>query len=208
MTTTISQAATARTPAPPRRMSVAEYEELIESGVIDEDAPVELIEGRIVGKVTKGPFLNTTAQVMQEILTAALGSNSGWLIWVEKTIALPGQKSLPEPDVALVKGGRWDFVSSRPQPDHVGLVVEVADSSLAKDRRRKEMYLAAGVPAYWILNLADGCLEVYRPGARRKTLRAGDSVELVLDGKAVARISVADMLPPDDPNRRPKGKRS
>jgi Uma2 family endonuclease len=86
------------------------------------------------------------------------------------------------------------------------LVVEVADSSLAKDRLRKGgLYARAGIADYWIVNLVDGVVEIYRRPERAASRRYGwkfGSVRL-LKGNAVvsplaaprARIRVADLLP-------------
>ncbi|WP_165235638.1 hypothetical protein [Aquisphaera insulae] len=81
--TTLNPVQTTRPPVPPRRMTVVEYEELIESGVIDERAPVELIEGRIVGKRTRGRRHGVASSLIQDALTIALGSGSGWFVRVE-----------------------------------------------------------------------------------------------------------------------------
>ena len=67
----------------------------------------------------------------------------------------------PEPDVAVVPGSFRDYAGGHPsQPV---LVVEVSDSSLALDREHKgSLYARAGIADYWIVNLVDGALEVYR----------------------------------------------
>ncbi|WP_165233763.1 Uma2 family endonuclease [Aquisphaera insulae] len=194
--TTLNPAPATRSPTPPRRMTVAEYEDLIESGVIDERAPVELIEGRIVGKMTKGNRHCVAAAQVQHILSGALfRADLPWFVWTEKPIALPDRKSMPEPDVALVRGRPADFMTAKPGPASVGLVVEIADSSLADDRRRMELYLAGGVPECWLLNLVQHRLEVHRSEAAPVLLDEGDTVELVLDARFITRIPVADLLP-------------
>jgi Uma2 family endonuclease len=69
------------------------------------------------------------------------------------------EDSEPEPDVAVVALGNY----STQHPRSALLVVEVADSSLRKDRQVKaDLYAEAGIPEYWILNVVDGVLEVYR----------------------------------------------
>ncbi len=71
------------------------------------------------------------------------------------------EESKPEPDVAVVPGGPEDYRSMH--PSHPALTVEVAESSLGSDRERKgSVYARAGLPDYWILNLVDSVLEVYR----------------------------------------------
>jgi Uma2 family endonuclease len=78
-----------------------------------------------------------------------------------------------------------DFYSSRhPNADDVLLLIEVADSSLAFDQNQKlRLYALHGIPEYWLLNLNDLSLEVYRKPngevyAEKTTLRLGDTVTL------------------------------
>ncbi|HEX8912494.1 MAG TPA: Uma2 family endonuclease [Humisphaera sp.] len=72
------------------------------------------------------------------------------------------QWSDPEPDLAVVLGAveSWE---GKEHPTSALLVVEVADTTLAFDRRVKQaIYAAAGIQEYWIVNLVDRQLEVYR----------------------------------------------
>lgn len=67
--------------------------------------------------------------------------------------------SVPEPDIAVVRGHPRDYRDAHPQ--HAGLIVEVADASLAYDRGRKlAAYARAGIPEDWVLNLSDSSLEI------------------------------------------------
>jgi Uma2 family endonuclease len=115
---------------------------------------------------------------------------------VQLPIAL-SEDSEPEPDVAVVKGAIEDYEVQHPTT--AVLVVEVADSTLRFDQTRKSvMYAAAGVPEYWVLNLVDRTLDVYRspqasgyPTLQR--LGAGDFVSPVTS--PAARLPVADLFP-------------
>ena len=107
----------------------------------------------------------------------------------------PGSE--PEPDVSLVKGSLEDFDET--VPSFAALVVEVGLSSLEFDRTQKlTIYARQQIPEYWILNLVDDCLEVFREPAgesynRRFVLRHGDSIApLAIPG---ATIAVSEMLP-------------
>ena len=95
-----------------------------------------------------------------------------------------GDLSEPEPDFMLLKPNA-DFYSSRhPNADDVLLLIEVADSSLTFDQNQKlRLYALHGIPEYWLLNLNDLSLEVYRKPngevyAEKTTLRAGDTITL------------------------------
>ncbi|QEH36006.1 hypothetical protein OJF2_45640 [Aquisphaera giovannonii] len=191
---TIERSEPARGRPPQGRMSVEQYEKLIAARVIDADAPVELIEGRIVGKMTKGDAHCGACDLMQQALIAAL-AGSGWFVRIEKPVAIPGKKSMPEPDFSVVRGTPADYFGGQPRPDRVGLIVEVADTSLRRDRRRARIFVDGGIPECWILDLVHGRLEVIRPGTDPRILAPGDSAELVLDGVVVAQIAVAGLLP-------------
>jgi Uma2 family endonuclease len=78
--------------------------------------------------------------------------------------------------------------------------VEVADTTLQKDRRRTQTYGPAGIPVYWIVNLVDRQIEVYsdtRPDgyATCAIYRSGQHVPAVLDGTIVGQIAVDEILP-------------
>ena len=67
---------------------------------------------------------------------------------------------------------------------------------MAKDRALAFTYHAAGVPTYWLVNVRDRQLEVYTTDPSTPVVIAEDGLaELVLDGRVVARIAVADLLP-------------
>ncbi len=108
-----------------------------------------------------------------------------------------GEDSAPEPDVALVAGSLRDYRDAHPRT--ALLVVEVADASLAHDRFRKvPLYARAGLPEYWLLDIARPALEVYRDpspeGYRTKmVLGRGDAVSPLALPEAA--IQVADLLP-------------
>ena len=104
-------------------------------------------------------------------------------------------RSEPEPDVSVVRGKRADWLQAHPGPGAIALVVEVADSSLEEDRALAPAYINGGIPVYWLVNIRGRQLEVYT-AAGRVILGETDTVDLVIDGQAVARIAVADLLPP------------
>ena len=83
-----------------------------------------------------------------------------WYVRIQAPITLSDGE--PEPDLALVRGDRRDYLQHHPGPGDVVLVVEVADTSLARDRGiKKQTYAHAGIPAYWIVNLLERQIEVY-----------------------------------------------
>jgi Uma2 family endonuclease len=184
----------------PYRLSVERYEAMVEAGFFTEADRLELIEGMLVEKMTKGNEHRLAVQLAFQAIMAALPP--GWHATKEDPIRLPARQSEPEPDVAVVRGAIVDYAAGPPGPGDVALVVDAAASSLAADRALAATYTGGGIPEYWLVNLPDGCLEVYRPGEPAQVKIGTDFVDLVLDGQVVGRIAVADLLP-----RKPRGER-
>jgi Uma2 family endonuclease len=184
-----------------RRWTRKEYDRLVELGVLHEDEPIELVDGQMVVREPKHtPHVTATALAV-EALRGAFGA--GWLVRAQDPVALDDD-SEPEPDVTVVRGVPRDYLAEH--PSRPALIVEVAHSSLAFDRRRKGgLYARAGIAEYWIVNLVGRVLEVYRQPVRSASARYGwkyKSARMLRPGAAVsplaaptARIAVADLLP-------------
>ena len=184
-----------------RKWTRAEYERLIEIGVFRPGEPVELLGGELMVSAPQGSAHYTAIGLMEDALRSALGP--GWLVRSQGPIALTDD-SEPEPDVAVTRGARRDY--SRAHPARPALVVEVAEASLSLDREHKgSLYARAGVADYWILNLVERVLEIYREPIQDPTTRFGwryASLEIIAPGATAAplaapaaRISVSDVLP-------------
>jgi len=184
-----------------RRWTRAEYDRLIAAGIFQPGEPVELLGGELMVSEPQGSAHFTAIGLVEDALRAALGP--GWLIRTQGPLAL-AEDSAPEPDIAVTRGTRRDF--SREHPSLPALVVEVAESSLALDREHKgSLYARAGVAEYWILNLIDRLLEVYREPVAEPAARFGwryAATEVFALGSHVAPliaptapIAVADLLP-------------
>lgn len=128
---------------------------------------------------------------------------SEWTIRVQCAVTLPDSE--PEPDITVARGGPRTFALRHPAPADIGLLIEVADSTLQGDRIDKvRIYATAGIPIYWIVNLVERQIEVYENPSgptsapaygNRTDYRVGDSVPFVLDGAVIASFAVADLLP-------------
>lgn len=190
-------------PAPPLyRISVEQYHQMIERGILKSGAPVELIEGLLVTKMTINPPHDYATQTLRDILFGM--APSGW--FVNSQGPLTTEESEPEPDVAIVRGRRRDYAAAgrHAGPADMGLVVEVSDASLAFDRSTKRrVYARNRVPRYWIVNLVDRRVEVYTdpsgPGddpayRQQQDHGPGDEVPVLLDGQEVGRVRVSDLL--------------
>ena len=170
------------------------YERLVENGGFD-GLRVELIRGHILDKVSpQGSPHSTAVQAVTEELREAFGEG----VTVRTQLPLRAlYDSEPEPDVAVVPGSFRDY--TREHPSSALLVVEVAQTSLESDRSKKiPVYAASGFPEYWIVNLRDMCLEVYRDPQgdtylNQTTLGVDDTVSPLT--RSTVSISVADLLP-------------
>lgn len=184
-----------------RRWTRAEYDRLIAIGVFRPGEPIELLGGELMVSEPQGSAHYTAIGLVEDALRAALGP--GWLVRSQGPIALTDD-SEPEPDVAVTRGSRRDY--SREHPALPALVVEVAESSLSLDRERKgSLYARAGIADYWILNLVERILEIYREPILDPATRFGwryASLEILGSGASTAllvapaaRISISDLLP-------------
>ena len=141
-----------------RRFSRAEYERLIDLGVFQPGEAIELIGGELMVAEPQGAAHYTAILKIAKALEGAFGP--GWVVRTQGPIGLD-EDSEPEPDIAVVPGSPDDY--GRAHPSRAALTVEVAESSLALDRQRKgSLYARAGLQDYWVLNLVDRVLEVYR----------------------------------------------
>jgi Uma2 family endonuclease len=188
-------------PVRTRRWTRAEYDRLIDVGVFLPDEPLELLGGELIVGEPQESAHYTAIGLVEDALRAAL--QPGWLVRSQGPLELDDE-SEPEPDVAVTRGDRRSY--SRRHPSRPALVVEVADSSLAFDREHKGgLYARARVDDYWIVNLVDRVVEIYRrpvadPSApfgwryaSREVLSAESYVELL--AVPGARISGSDLLP-------------
>jgi len=188
-------------PIPTKRWARVEYERLIDLAVFPPGDRVELVGGQLVVREPQGSPHSVAVQLAEDALRAAFGS--GWAVRVQMPVALDDE-SEPEPDVAVCAGRPRDYLAGH--PTRPVLLVEVAETSMAFDREHKgSLYARAELPEYWLVNLADRLLEVYRdpvPSADAPygwrfsaLLRLGPTDAVSPLAAPQARIPVADLLP-------------
>jgi Uma2 family endonuclease len=179
------------------RINVREYERMVAAGAL-EDERIELIDGYMVKKMPKNPPHSWSTKVLLKTLERLL--SAGWTWRMEQPVRIP-EYNEPEPDIAIVRGSDDDYKHRTPAPADVALLVEVSESTLDRDQGEKLFAYATGnIPVYWIVNLVDGQVEVYTgPGPTgyqsRQDFTHGQTVPVVIDGREVGRIAVADILP-------------
>ena len=144
---------------PYHRFSLGQYEQMIDVGILTEQDRCELIRGEIIEKMTIGEAHAACVMRLTRILGLLIHNDA--ILSVQNHVAVADSR--PEPDLVLLTP-RDDFYSgSAPRPADILLLIEVADSSIEYDRTKKlPLYAEAGVCEYWIANLNDECVEVYR----------------------------------------------
>jgi Uma2 family endonuclease len=143
-----------------RSLTSADYYQMMESGIIREGEKVELILGQIFTMAAKGT--RHTVSTTRLITELPLLMQRRAIVRCQEPITLPNN-SEPEPDIVIVRLRSDDYVNSHPAPADIILVIEVADSTIRFDRETKApLYAAAGISEYWIVNLIDNRLEIYR----------------------------------------------
>lgn len=188
-------------PFEPTPLSLETYHQLINSEELPDGLRFELLEGVLIVKMNKKrPHVISTSRA-NAVLNAALPS--GWHIQQQDPLFL--EDSEPEPDQAVVRGKAEDYRVQHPSGADVGLVCEVSESTLRRDRLKARLYGRAGIPYYWLINLASRQVECFsNPGlkSRRKGYQTSQvytedqSLPLVLDGVTVCELPVRDLLPP------------
>lgn len=179
------------------RLSVKQYHRMIETGILTEDDPVELLRGLLVEKMSKNPPHTTATGLVRDALAEIIPP--GWFVNAQEPITL--SSSEPEPDVSIIRGDRRAFRGSHPAPIDLGLLVEVSESTLDRDRGEKsEAYGEAGIDVYWIVNLVARQVEV-RTGptingyTQERIYRPGEVIPVNIAGTEVGRVRVDDLLP-------------
>jgi Uma2 family endonuclease len=184
-----------------RRWTREQYDRMVQSGVFSSEENVELIDGEIIEVAPQGSKHATAIRLCESLFRDAF--RSGYDVRSQLPLAVDPM-SEPEPDIAVVEGSARDYAEAH--PTSAALVVEIADATLAFDREHKgSLYARAGIPEYWILNLTDRQLEVYRNPKTSDRAPLGweyASVERYSSGQSVAplfqpqaQIAVADLLP-------------
>jgi Uma2 family endonuclease len=179
-----------------RRLTVAEYHALIDAGALTEDDRVELIRGQLVPKMPIGDSHAACVDRLNRLFNRR--TDDTVLVRSQNPVVLADSE--PEPDLSLVRFRPDYYASGKPTPADTLLVIEVADTSLERDRDEKgPIYAENGIPEYWIVDLNSDTVLVHRgprpDGAwgQVTTHSRGDTLTVAaLPGVAVA---VADLLP-------------
>ncbi len=173
-----------------RAIRRVEYEKMAELGLF-ADERIELLYGAIVRMSPIGPPHDSTVQKLTRLLLRALDPRAA--VRIQGSFAA-SDRSEPQPDVAIVPPGEY----ADAHPTRAWLIIEVADSSRAKDRGLKaRLYAESGVPEYWVVDLVAGLIEVHTDivageYSRVAPFRKGEQIALLQFPDTV--IQVSDVL--------------
>jgi len=131
--------------------TVDDYHRMTEAGILSADERTELIEGVVVTMSPIGAPHFVTVLLLDQLLRNAVGTRA--VVSVQGPVRLP-PRSEPQPDLALLRPPASRYKAALPGPADVFLLVEVSDSTLARDRDVKApLYAAHGIPEYWLVDL-------------------------------------------------------
>jgi Uma2 family endonuclease len=176
-----------------------EYEQVVETGAF-EGKHLYLFRGALIEMSPQSADHAWAVRKANAVMTQ-LFPPPDFYVNIQLPFIVPDD-SLPEPDVAVCRARE---LSSGQHADKAVLVIEVAASSLAIDREKAMEYAAAGIGEYWIVDLNDRCVEIYRNPVPDRTsplgfrypppivARSGESITLHCD--AALTVRVADLLP-------------
>lgn len=187
-------------------LTVDQYHRMIEAGILVSGEPIELLDGFLVHK-DRGPGMTVNpihASVLDKLpaLLGAVLARRGAYLRAQNPITIPPRHE-PEPDGAVVRGEPGDYTRRHPGPGDVSCVIEVAETSLGRDRTvKRRIYAAAGIPQYMVIDLAGGQVELYEEPdatagryARRLELRGDDPVPVLLPDGGRHDVPARDLLP-------------
>lgn len=183
----------------PYRFTADQVLRMVEAGIIPDDQDVELLDGVLYLR-TKGELHNAIVDVLAAALRGLVPP--GYRVREEKSSTAADAHSLPEPDVMVFHGGPWDFLPKPPPLARMALVVEVNHTTPEDHTAKLARYAAAGVPVYWVVDADERRVAVYTlPGAaggydQHVTRRRGESIDVVIDGRACGHVAVEALFPP------------
>lgn len=170
---------------------------MAETGILDPDERVELIDGQIIKMAAKGTPHTVAVRLSSKLLENLLEGQAQ--VHTQDPIVL-NDFSEPEPDIAVVQVDPLLYLDHHPTASEVYLIIEVADSTLKRDCEVKDkIYAAAGITDYWVLDVNNRQLYVFREpsqnGYGTQLILAEDETISALQFPSL-NLSIQAMLPP------------
>lgn len=180
-------------PLPFHRFTVEQYHRLGELGILTPEDRVELLEGWIVRKMNQRPIHGFIVRSLNECFMRQLPQ--GWICQCQLPVTTANSE--PEPDVAILKGEQSDFRDHHPSGRDCRLLIEVADTSLERDRAKASIYRQAGVQEYWIINVGEKVVERFvfstSPNTEPQIVRAPESLDIQI-GEVVIALDLTELF--------------
>jgi Uma2 family endonuclease len=143
-----------------RRLSVQDYHYMAKSGILQPDERIELLDGVIIQMAAKGTAHSSSVSRLEKLLGDRLSDRT--LLRFQDPVRM-SDYSEPEPDIAVVHPDPLFYEDHHPIPSEVYLLIEVSDTTLRFDRETKaSLYARSGIVDYWVLDVQDRRLHVYR----------------------------------------------
>lgn len=163
-----------------RRFTVDEYHRMGDAGVLTEDDRVELIHGQVVEMTPIGDDHLSCVNRLNTLFAPLAGREA--TVSVQNPVVLDRHEE-PQPDLTLLRYRADGYKARRPHAEDVLLVIEVADTSLERDRDEKiPLYAQAGVPEAWLVSLSEDAIHVHRGprGGRYTEVRTARRGEVLI----------------------------
>lgn len=142
------------------KWTLEDYHHMVDAGLLEGRA-VEFLNGEVVEMSPEGAPHAAASSDAGEYLAGLVGSRAQ--IRQAKPITISALASEPEPDLAIVRRLGRGYRQQHPTPEDVFWLVEYAHTSLSKDLdEKKRLYADAGIPEYWVVNLRDRSMLVFR----------------------------------------------
>lgn len=152
----------------PHRYSVDDLRRMVSAGILMDDERVELIEGELIDMLPIGALHSGIVNRLTRRLVLAAGDQA--IVSVQNGLRL-GDLNLPQPDLALLRPQADDYMLRLPNARDALLIIEVSDSTLSYDQKRKlPLYASHDIPETWIVDLSNQRILRYRaPGKQSYT---------------------------------------
>lgn len=181
-------------------MTPRQFRKAVDAGIFGENH-VELLGGVPFIMAENPPHILASFNVYTAL--AALATLPQWVVNKEHRLALGQWRPLA--DGIVLRGPKSTYGTRLARAGDVALLVEIADTSYAKDSGPKlRRYATSRIPVYWIVDLNRRIVEVRtRPFGKGKQAgyarcdiyREGDQVPVELDGQEVGQVAVSELLP-------------
>jgi Uma2 family endonuclease len=177
-------------------ISVEEFLRMGEGNVFAPDARLELIEGEIIEMAPIGSPHAAAVTILARHMSRAAGDRA--IVWVQNPVRI-GDRSMPQPDLALLKPRRDTYARSHPVPADVLLLIEVSDTTLRFDVSTKmPLYARAGIVEAWVVDVENDKVQVFRdpdPAGYRTTFTVTGDNRLGLGAIPGVAIAVSELFP-------------